>query len=85
MIKIENRMTVDEEWEALKSVPNEVNDNPLENGYREMKTGKFIPESDAYHYALERCLNGTFEEQKEFKEMMVEWYYSGGWIYEQKQ
>lgn len=44
------------------------------------ETGKFVAAEDAYKYALERCLSGTLEEQKEFREMLVEWYYSGNWI-----
>lgn len=35
---------------------------------------------EAYPYALERCLNGTLQEQKEFKDMLVEWFYSGNWV-----
>ncbi|MDD3253939.1 MAG: hypothetical protein PHV18_15450 [Lachnospiraceae bacterium] len=42
--------------------------------------GTFISEDSAYAYAVERCLHGTEEETKEFKEMLVEWYYSGNWI-----
>lgn len=42
--------------------------------------GTFVKEEDAYAYALERCINGTPEDKKEFQEMLVEWYYSGNWI-----
>lgn len=42
--------------------------------------GNFIPESQAYDYALERCMGGNEEEVKEFREMLVEWYFSGNWI-----
>ena len=42
--------------------------------------GKMIEEDEAFDYALERCLKGTLEDQKEFKEMLVEWFYSGNWI-----
>ena len=44
--------------------------------------GTIVNEGDAYTYALERCLGGTLEEQKEFRGMLVEWYYSGNWIKE---
>ena len=44
--------------------------------------GRIVEESEAYEYALERCLNGTLQEQKEFREMLAEWYYSGNWIKE---
>ena len=41
---------------------------------------KFVPSDRVYDYALERCLDGTPEEQAEFKEMLVDWYFSGNWI-----
>lgn len=81
--QIENRMVVDSEWEALeRSVPEEVKEVLREPGYREIGTGNFVLESLAYQYAFERCLNGTEEEKKEFREMLVEWFYSGNWIKE---
>lgn len=39
-----------------------------------------VESEQAYQYALERCLAGTLKEQKEFREMLVDWYYSGNWI-----
>ena len=42
--------------------------------------GKFVNEADAYAYALERNLNGTLQDQQEFREMLVGWFYSGNWI-----
>jgi hypothetical protein len=50
-----------------------------EEGYVEMKTKEFVSMEDAYAYAFERCTNGTDEEIAEFKEMLVEWFYSGNW------
>lgn len=47
-------------------------------GYEHWKTKVFVDKEDAYDYALEQCLHG--EEHEEFKEMLVEWYYSGDWI-----
>lgn len=44
--------------------------------------GKVVDEEQAFEYALERCTAGTLEEQAEFKEMLVEWYYSSNWIRE---
>ena len=41
-----------------------------------------VSDEDAYDYAFDRCMNGTEEEQKEFKEMLVEWFYSGNWVKE---
>jgi hypothetical protein len=40
----------------------------------------FVSDEDAYEYALDKCMNGTDEEQDEFKKMLVEWYFSGNWI-----
>lgn len=42
-----------------------------------------VEEEDAYDYALERCLKGTEEDQQEFKEMLVEWFFSGSWVKEE--
>ena len=74
--RIENRMVVDSEWPCM--VPEEVKEKLSEPGYHEYGTNIFVPESEAYDFALERCLNGSEEDMKEFKEMLVEWFYSGG-------
>lgn len=74
--RIENRMVVDSEWEFV--APQKVNVILQDKGYHECRTGNFVPETQAYEYALERCLYGTEEETKEFKEMLIEWFYSGG-------
>lgn len=42
-----------------------------------------IEDDQAYEYALERCLHGTVEDQEEFQKMLVEWFYSGDWLYEE--
>ncbi len=41
-----------------------------------------VEEDQAYRYALERCLHGSLQDQQEFKEMLVEWFYSGNWVKE---
>lgn len=41
-----------------------------------------VEEEQAYQYALERCLHGTLQERQEFKDMLVEWFYSGNWVKE---
>lgn len=43
---------------------------------------KIVEEDEAYDYALERCLHGTPQDQQEFKDMLVEWFYSGNWVKE---
>lgn len=45
-----------------------------------LEEGIHVNEEDAYSYALERCTKGTPEDIKEFREMLVEWYYSGNWV-----
>lgn len=46
---------------------------------------RVVMEEEAFDYALERSLHGTLQDQKEFKEMLVEWFYSGNWIREEKE
>lgn len=47
-----------------------------------IEDGEIVSEEDAYEYALERCLHGSEEDQKEFKEMLVDWFYSGSFVKE---
>ena len=77
---IENRMVVDSQWEEVEDNVGCVSES--ESGYRHFKTNEFVPEEDAYEYALEKCMNGTEEEQEEFKAMLVEWFFSGNWVKE---
>lgn len=44
------------------------------------EAGKIVEEDEAFDYAFERCTKGTLEDQKEFREMLVKWFYSGNWI-----
>ena len=44
------------------------------------ETGEEIEEEEAYDYALKRCLFGTPRDKQEFREMLVEWFYSGNWL-----
>lgn len=81
-MKVENRMVIDSEWEWPENEEAVEASTQKEEGYHEIGTGVFVPDEDAYKYALERCVNGTEEEQKEFREMLVEWYFSGNWIRE---
>lgn len=46
-------------------------------GYKEMGTGIFVAEEDAFDFAMDR-LSWDADLQKEF----VEWFYSGNWIRE---
>jgi hypothetical protein len=78
MEQIENPMVVESEWRNQK----EVEEVLKEPGYHSIIGNIFVSESESYQYALERCLNGTEEDIKEFKDMLVEWFYSGNWIKE---
>lgn len=50
----------------------------LEHGYIHAISDEFVTNEEAYEYALEKCLHG--EDHEEFKEMLVEWYFSGNWL-----
>lgn len=53
-------------------------------GYRGIgpELGICVKAEDAFSYAFSRCLNGP--DKEEFKEMLVEWFYSGNWIKEEE-
>lgn len=83
MVEVENPMVVDWWWKPFEAnVVDEPEEVLAEKGYHEIGTHTFVKEEDAFSYALERCLCGAEEEQKEFKEMLVDWFYSGNWIKE---
>ena len=82
MEQIENRMVVDSQWVHMERTE-EVETVLSEKGYHELGTNVFVPEEDAYEYALDKCLNGTEQEQKDFKELLLEWFYSGNWVKEE--
>lgn len=81
MEMIENRTVRDSVWSNLET-PREFEKRLKGPGYSEICTGNFVPEEDAYDYALERCLHGTEENKREFEEMLIKWFYSGNWIKE---
>lgn len=74
---IENRMVVDSEWKWKEQYP-EIAEKLHSKGYFEMGTGNFVPEEDAFSYAMERIKEGTEEEKWEF----IDWFYSSNWIKE---
>lgn len=82
MCEVDNIMTNDAHWSVLEKRNTSVEEVLSQKGYHELGTNVFVPEEDAYEYAFDRCMNGTEEEQKEFKEMLVEWFYSGNWVRE---
>ena len=48
------------------------------------EAGKFVPASDGFHHAAHECGVTMFDQTApladEFKEMLVEWYFSGNWV-----
>ena len=44
--------------------------------------GIVVDDDQAYEYALERCLNGSQQDKQDFKDILVEWFFSGNWIRE---
>lgn len=80
MEMLENRMVVDAEWRPIGCTQEE-REKKTNPGYTDISTGTFVTEEDAFDYALERCLRGTEDDQREFREMLVEWFYSN-WIKE---
>lgn len=57
-------------------------------GWRNLFTDDFVAEEDAFDYAIERCVETVPEGfrkikwTQEFKETIVEWFYSDNWIKE---
>lgn len=74
---IENRMVVNSEWVNLEK-EHEVKEKLNGPGYEEIGTGIFVPEEDAYEYALERISYDV-----DLKKELVEWFYSGNWVKEE--
>lgn len=90
MERIENSMVVDSFWKNQEDKEDlEIKRKLNGPGWTEFKTGIFVPEEDAFNYALERCLEVVpnfvhrMKWTPEFKEMLVEWFYSGNWVKEE--
>lgn len=58
-------------------------------GWKSITDGTFVPEEDAFDYAIDHCtkfvLSGLhkIEWTEEFREMLVEWFYSVDWMKEE--
>lgn len=72
---LENRMVVDAEWRPV-GISGEEQEETSNPGYTDFLTGTFVSEEAAFDYALEKCLRGTEDDRREFREMLVEWFYS---------
>lgn len=80
MCELENRMVMDSQWQHFGRVPDgteEIREKLRGAGYLNPDSGVFIPEEDAYAYALE---NISLDE--DLKEEFIEWFYSENWIKE---
>ena len=66
-----------------RQMNSEVEEVLKQKGYHEMGTNVFVPEDEAFDYALDRCMHGSELDQIEFRHMLVEWFYSGNWIKEE--
>lgn len=75
METVENRMVNEAVWR--EEPPVQIAEKLNGNGRREIGTGIFVPEEDAYSYALERI-----SQDEELKREFVEWFYSGNWVKE---
>ena len=83
--RIENSMVVDDHWNEIEygvrrgACPDPEPEGAGDGGWIEMGTGLFIPQEDAFDYAVEKLLCATEEEKREF----VEFFYSGNYIYQE--
>lgn len=77
MEMIENRMVNDLVWRRLEK-ESDVRESSNGPGWREPGTGIFVPEPEAFEYALEIVL----QDEEGLKQEFVEWFYSGNWIKE---
>ena len=80
MCELENRMVVDACWRDLERREPE-DETPKVKGYRRFRGYEFVSEEDAYEYAFQKCMG---DDHDEFKKMLVEWYFSGDWIKEER-
>ena len=82
---IENSMVVDGWWNEVEygikrgACPEPEPEEPKDSGWVEMGTGLFIPEKEAFDYAIRKLQDGTEEEKQEF----VCYFYSGNYIYQE--
>ena len=75
MEMIENRMLIDSEW--ITTDPIEIREKLNGKGYREIGTDIFVPDGDAYKYALERI-----DQDEELQKELVYWFYFNNWVRE---
>lgn len=76
--QIENRMVVDSEWKDIEKHQEE--EKQVIHGYEDISSNTFVSDAVAFEYAFERCLKGTEQDKAEFREFLVDWFYSGNWV-----
>jgi len=87
MEMIENAMVVDWWWEFVETGSEYAKEKLKSPGYTEMGTGVFVPEEDAFDYAIEHCVKHVphglhdIEWTQEFKDMLVDWFFAENWIW----
>lgn len=81
MERIENRMVNNSFWtNKIHKLEVEL----LGPGWTNITDGTFVPDESAFDYAIDHCTNFVpagfrkIEWTDEFREMLVEWFYSGG-------
>lgn len=78
MVELENSMVV-VQWDAFAPRFSKMEHNHGRAGYSEIGTGVFVPEEEAFEYAMERI-----SLDQALKQELVEWFYSGNWIKEER-
>lgn len=86
MEQIENRMLRERMMESSKDDEMAKLNGP---GWRSFTDGIFVPDESAFDYAIDHCTKVVptglhkIDWTKEFREMLVEWFYSGReWVRE---
>lgn len=57
-------------------------------GWKNLIDGTFVPDGSAFDYALDHCVafvpSGFHKAEwaQDFREMLVEWFYSDNWVHE---
>lgn len=75
-------------------IRDQLNNDAAENldggGYLNVNRGVFVPKASAFDYAMEQCVERGIEHvrkaefTKEFRDMLIEWFYSGSEWREEK-
>lgn len=80
MERVENKMVLDSLWENIEKSVSETNEKLNGSGWEEKDTGIFVPEEDAFDYAMER-ISQDEDLKQELKEMVLDWFFSSNWIW----